>query len=127
MGSGRYQRCRVKSFVLSFEHKEATCLILFPTTQTAYPALRQPTAPRWRRWRKPEPAAAPTSEAKAPARKPESDSVNLNNVKERIDAQPDFDRAKVDSIKAALQEGNYPVNPRRIAENFVSLEKLIQG
>jgi negative regulator of flagellin synthesis FlgM len=53
--------------------------------------------------------------------------VNLNNVKERIDAQPDFDRAKVDSIKAALQEGNYPVNPRRIAENFVSLEKLIQG
>lgn len=77
--------------------------------------------------KKPEPAAAPTSEAKAPARKPESDSVNLNNVKERIDAQPDFDRAKVDSIKAALQEGYYPVNPRRIAENFVSLEKLIQG
>ena len=74
------------------------------------------------------PAPAPAKPAaKAPARKPESDSVNLNNVKERIDAQPDFDRAKVDSIKAALQEGNYPVNPRRIAENFVSLEKLIQG
>jgi negative regulator of flagellin synthesis FlgM len=53
--------------------------------------------------------------------------VNLSNVKERIDAKPDFDRAKVDSIKAALQQGNYPVNPRRIAENFVSLEKLIQG
>jgi len=77
--------------------------------------------------KKPDPAASQTSEAKAPARKPESDSVNLNKVKERIDAKPDFDRAKVDSIKAALQEGNYPVNPRRIAENFVSLEKLIQG
>jgi len=53
--------------------------------------------------------------------------VNLSNVKERMDTQPDFDRAKVDAIKAALQQGSYPVNPRRIAENFVSLEKLIQG
>lgn len=68
-----------------------------------------------------------TPETKAPARTKESDSVNLSNVKERMDAKPDFDRAKVDSIKAALQQGNYPVNPRRIAENFVSLEKLIQG
>ena len=66
-------------------------------------------------------------ETKAPARPQGSDSVNLNNVKERIEAQPDFDRNKVDSIKAALQQGNYPVNPRRIAENFVSLEKLIHG
>ena len=56
-----------------------------------------------------------------------SDSVNLRNVKERMDAQPDFDRVKVDAIKTALQQGNYPVNPRKIAENFVSLEKLIQG
>ena len=34
---------------------------------------------------------------------------------------------KLDAIKAAIQSGNYPVNPRRIAENFVSLEKIIQG
>jgi len=69
---------------------------------------------------------APT-ENKAPARTVSSDSVNLSNVKERMDSQPDFDRAKVDAIKAALQQGNYPVNPRKIAESFVSLEKLIQG
>ena len=67
------------------------------------------------------------SETKAPARSQGSDSVSLSNVKDRIDAQPDFDRAKVESIKAALQQGNYPVSPRRIAENFVSLEKMIQG
>lgn len=66
-------------------------------------------------------------ENKAPARTQSGDSVNLSNVKERMDAQPDFDRAKVDAIKAALQQGNYPVNPRKIAESFVSLEKLIQG
>jgi len=53
--------------------------------------------------------------------------VNLSNVKDRIDAQPDFDRSKVESIKAALQQGNYPVNPRRIAENFVALENMIKS
>ena len=78
--------------------------------------------------RKTPPAKADNAQqTNAPARTQVSDSVNLSNVKERIDAKPDFDRAKVDSIKAALQQGNYPVNPRRIAENFVSLEKLIQG
>jgi negative regulator of flagellin synthesis FlgM len=40
-------------------------------------------------------------------------------------AQPDFDRSKVEAIKQAIREGNYPVNPRRIAENFVALEKMI--
>ncbi len=67
------------------------------------------------------------SEAKAQAQPQGADSVNLSNVKQRIDDQPGFDRAKVDAIKAAIQSGNYPVNPRRIAENFVSLEKIIQG
>ena len=66
-------------------------------------------------------------EAKAPAKPQGADSVNLSNVKQRIDDQPGFDRAKVDAIKAAIQSGNYPVNPRQIAENFVSLEKMIQG
>jgi len=67
------------------------------------------------------------TETKAPAKTQGSDSVNLSNVKDRIDAQPDFDRSKVESIKAALQQGNYPVNPRRIAENFVALENMIKG
>ena len=67
------------------------------------------------------------TETKAPAKTQGSDSVNLSNVKDRIDAQPDFDRSKVESIKAALQQGNYPVNPRRIAENFVALENMIKS
>lgn len=67
------------------------------------------------------------TEAKAQAQPQGADSVNLSNVKQRIDDQPGFDRAKVDAIKAAIQSGNYPVNPRQIAENFVSLEKIIQG
>lgn len=78
---------------------------------------KKPTAPQ----------SESATETKAPAKTQGSDSVNLSNVKDRIDAQPDFDRSKVESIKAALQQGNYPVNPRRIAENFVALENMIKS
>ena len=58
---------------------------------------------------------------------PETDSVSLSNVNQKVKDQPDFDRAKVDAIKQALKEGNYPLNPRRIAENFVAIEQMIKG
>jgi flagellar biosynthesis anti-sigma factor FlgM len=54
-----------------------------------------------------------------------ADTVNLSNISQRVKETPDFDRAKVESIKAALRDGAYPINPRRIAENFVALEKMI--
>ncbi len=56
-----------------------------------------------------------------------ADKVSLSNVAQKVMEQPDFDRAKIESIKKAISEGNYPVNPRRIAENFVALEKMIAG
>jgi negative regulator of flagellin synthesis FlgM len=75
-------------------------------------------------------AADKTSDApvaKAPVQAQGGDSVNLSNVQQRINDQPDFDRAKIEAIKAAIQGGNYPINPGRIAQNFVSIEKMIQG
>ena len=70
---------------------------------------------------------APSPEAKAaPAPAPQNaDTVNLSNVTQRAKDTPDFDRVKVEAIKTALREGSYPINPRRIAENFVALEKMI--
>ena len=41
--------------------------------------------------------------------------------------EPAFDQAKVDSIKQALRNGQYPLDSRRIAENFVAIEKMIKG
>ena len=71
-------------------------------------------------------SAASAKEESAPAKAaPGADKVSLSNVTEKVKAQPEFDRAKVESIKQAIKEGNYPVNPRRIAESFVALEKLI--
>ena len=71
--------------------------------------------------------SAPSPEAKAaPAPAPQNaDTVNLSNVTQRAKDAPDFDRVKVEAIKTALREGSYPINPRRIAENFVALEKMI--
>jgi len=56
-----------------------------------------------------------------------ADQVSLSNVAQKVMAQPDFDRAKVEAIKQAIKEGNYPINPRQIAESFVSLERLIHN
>lgn len=69
--------------------------------------------------------AAPA--AKAAVQPQAADTVNLSNVQQRLNDQPDFDRAKIEAIKAAIQGGNYPINPGRIAQNFVSIEKMIQG
>ena len=69
-------------------------------------------------------AAAAAQESKTSSG---ADQVSLSNVAQKVMAQPDFDRAKVEAIKQAIKEGNYPINPRRIAENFVSLERLIDN
>jgi negative regulator of flagellin synthesis FlgM len=56
-----------------------------------------------------------------------ADKVSLSNVAQKAMAQPDFDRTKVEAIKKAIQEGSYPINPRRIAQSFMSLESLISN
>jgi anti-sigma28 factor (negative regulator of flagellin synthesis) len=33
----------------------------------------------------------------------------------------------VEAIKVAIQQGQYPLDSRRIAENFVAIEKMIKG
>ena len=71
-------------------------------------------------------SAASAKEESSPAKvSPGADKISLSNVAQKVMAQPEFDRAKVESIKQAIKDGNYPVNPRRIAESFVALEKLI--
>ena len=66
---------------------------------------------------RPEPGAAPRTEG---------DSVSLSNVAQKAMAEPDFDRAKVESIKQAIAQGQYPLDPKRIAESFVAIERMIR-
>lgn len=46
-------------------------------------------------------------------------------VKVALSKSSDFDEAKVQSIKRAIEEGKYPLDPKRIAESFLSIENLI--
>ena len=54
------------------------------------------------------------------------DQVQLSNVAQKAMAEPDFDRAKVESIKQAIQDGQYQINPRKIAESFLAVERMIE-
>lgn len=75
------------------------------------------------------PSAAQAKEDLDPSMKKVSsaglDQLSLSNVPQKLMEQPDFDFNKVEAMAQAIREGNYPVNPRLIAENFVALEKLI--
>jgi len=64
----------------------------------------------------------PTS-VKAPSSS--KDEVVLSNITQKAMAEPAFDRSKVEAIKQAIQDGNYPISSRRIAESFVAIEKMI--
>jgi negative regulator of flagellin synthesis FlgM len=54
------------------------------------------------------------------------DTVSLSNVAQKAVTEPEFDRAKVEAIKQAIAEGQYPLDAKRIAESFVALERMIR-
>jgi negative regulator of flagellin synthesis FlgM len=66
--------------------------------------------------------AAPADEA----RRANDDVLTLSAAAQSAMAEPAFDRAKVDAIKDAIRDGNYPLNAKRIAENFVAIEQMIR-
>jgi negative regulator of flagellin synthesis FlgM len=79
--------------------------------------------------RKNNPSTDASAQAPAPAaasRSPGADELHLSNVAARAMAEPDFDRVKVESIKQAIQDGQYPLNPRKIAESFHAIEQMIR-
>ena len=79
-------------------------------------------------WTKPTAKAArpPATPVPLPHPAPGADELHLTNVAARAMAEPDFDRAKVESIKQAIQDGQYPLNPRKIAESFHAIEQMIR-
>lgn len=70
---------------------------------------------------------ATAAAARAPAPAPAADDKLELSQAARVSAQePTFDRAKVDAIKKQVEQGQYPLDPRRIAENFLALEQMIR-
>ena len=71
-------------------------------------------------------SSAPTPTPTASLPSAGADTVSLSNVSLQIAQQSGFDQGKVSSIKQAIQNGDYAIDPRRIAQGFTSLEKLIR-
>ena len=65
-------------------------------------------------------AAASTSSTSS-----SSDRVELSDLTQRVHAESGFDQTKVDTIRKAIIEGAYPLDPKRMAESFAALEKML--
>ena len=75
-----------------------------------------------------EKASAPTADSKAPesvAAEAQVDQVALSDSVVRAIEDAKFDAAKVEALRLAIMEGNYPLDAKRIAENMVDLERMI--
>ena len=51
--------------------------------------------------------------------------VQLSDEVEKTIEVAEFDAAKVEALRLAIMDGNYPLDAKRIAENMISLERLI--
>ena len=75
---------------------------------------------------------ASSTENKAETSKSSADTVSItseaNKIRElqsSLANAPDIDLAKVESIKNEIANGNYPIDPERIASNLIDLEKAL--
>jgi len=57
--------------------------------------------------------------------KGEDSSVELSSKLKSEIAAVSFDINKVNQIKQSIEEGNYPLDNRKMAESFIPLEKLL--
>ena len=72
-------------------------------------------------------APSPESNATAAAGQNErqTDQVELSDSVVRAIEDASFDAAKVEALRLAIMEGNYPLDAKRIAENMLDLERMI--
>jgi len=57
--------------------------------------------------------------------KSQDSSVELSAKLKNDISTVNFDSKKVDQIKQSIEQGNYPLDNRKMAESFIPLEKLL--
>jgi negative regulator of flagellin synthesis FlgM len=50
------------------------------------------------------------------------DAAALQAMQARLERQESFDEARVSEIRQAIENGQYPIDNQRLAENFLKLE-----
>ena len=72
--------------------------------------------------------SAPSPESNATAagqNERQTDQVELSDSVVRAIEDASFDEVKVEALRLAIMEGNYPLDAKRIAENMLDLERMI--
>lgn len=71
-------------------------------------------------------SSAPESKAvEAGTAEAQVDQVELSESVVRAIEDAKFNAAKVEALRLAIMEGNYPLDAKRIAENMLDLERMI--
>ena len=68
-----------------------------------------------------------SAEAVTAADAQQGDQVELSESVVRAIEDAKFDAAKVEALRLAIMEGNYPLDAKRIAENMLDLERMISS
>ncbi len=53
------------------------------------------------------------------------DAAALKALEARLERQESFDDARVKEIRQAIEQGQYPIDNQRLAENFLKLESKL--
>ena len=53
------------------------------------------------------------------------ESLQVRELQQQLNNIPEVDAEKVAAIKQEIAKGNYPLDPERIAENLLNLEKAL--
>ncbi|WP_260259089.1 flagellar biosynthesis anti-sigma factor FlgM [Vibrio intestinalis] len=72
-------------------------------------------------------SSAKTSHAQQDAVSLSSEGRAVGEMHSQMASQPAFDQAKVDAIKEAIANGSYTVDPEKLADNMMRLEKELGG
>jgi len=73
----------------------------------------------------PDPNSAKVPESVAPESMAPESAVALSDAVTETINEAEFDAAKVEALRLAIMEGNYPLDAKRIAENMIDLERMI--
>ena len=52
-------------------------------------------------------------------------SLQVRDLQQQLETLPEVDAEKVEAIKQEIAKGNYPLDPEKIAQNLVNLEKAL--
>ena len=96
-------------------------------TETMRSAVPESTGKKDVRAEKASSPALDNQSTEAGAADTQVDQIALSDSVVKAIEGAKFDATKVEALRLAIMEGNYPLDAKRIAENMVDLERMISS